>query len=91
MGTLEMAANILGRLRRAWPEAFILSRPMAKELAVPLAQEAGMEDDLDGLIEMAMEAHRDVEEKFPLRTVVLTLAFREPSYPVAHRRAQDSF
>jgi len=51
MGTFEVAANNFGRLRRAWPEAVFLSRRTAKELSVPIAQEAGMEEYLDELIE----------------------------------------
>jgi len=37
MGTFEVAANIFGRLRRAWPEAVCLSRRTATELSVPFA------------------------------------------------------
>jgi len=62
MGTCDLAANNLGRLRRAWPEAVFLSRPIAKELAVPPTQEAGMEEYLDGLIETTKEVQEDVDE-----------------------------
>jgi len=44
MGIIELAANNFGRLRRAWPEAVFLSRRMVKELSVPFARKAGMEE-----------------------------------------------
>jgi len=56
MGTLEVAANNFGRLRRAWPEAVFLWRRTAKEVSVPFAQEAGMEEYLDELIEASSAA-----------------------------------
>jgi len=90
MGTFEVAANNLGRLRRAWPDAVFLSRRMAKELSVPFAQEAGMEEYLDELIEVSQEAEHAVEDKFDGRTVALTSPFRAPIYDPAHRRAQDA-
>jgi len=43
MGTLQIAANNLGRLCRAWPGAIFVLRQVEKEQSVPLAQEAGME------------------------------------------------
>ena len=90
MGTFEVAANNFGRLRRAWPEAVFLSRRMAIELSVPFAQEAGMEDYLEELIEVAREAEHTVEEKLAARTLALTSPFRAPSYASAHRRAQHA-
>jgi len=51
MGIFEVAANNFGRLRRACPEAVFQSRRPVKELSVPFAQEAGMEEYLDELIE----------------------------------------
>jgi len=75
MGTFEVAANNFGRLRRAWPEAVFLSRRTATELSVPFAQEAGMEEYLDELIEAAQEAEHAVEEKFDARTLALTSPF----------------
>jgi len=90
MGTFEVAANIFGRLRRAWPEAVFLSRRTATELSVPFAQEAGMEDYLEELIEAAREAEHAVEDTFDERTLALTSPFRAPSYAPAHRRAQDA-
>jgi len=90
MGTFEVAANNFGRLRRAWPEAVFLSRRAATELSVPFAQEAGMEEYLDELIEAAQEAEHAVEETFDARTLALTSLFRAPSYAPAHRRAQDA-
>ena len=69
MGTFEVAANNFGRLRRAWPEAVFLSLRTASELSVPFAQEAGMEEYLDELIEVSHEAEKAVEEKFDERTV----------------------
>jgi len=64
MGTFEVDSNNFGRLRRAWPEAVLLSRRMAQELSVPFAQEAGMEEYLDELIEISHEAEHAAEEKF---------------------------
>jgi len=90
MGTFEVAANNFGRLRRAWPEAVFLSRRTATELSVPFAQEAGMEDYLEELVEAAREAEHAVEEKFDARTLALNSPFRAPSYAPAHRRAQDA-
>jgi len=90
MGTFEVAANNFGRLRRAWPEAVFLSRRAATELSVPFAQEAGMEDYVEELIEADREAEHAVEEKFDARTLALTSPFRAPSYASAHRRAQDA-
>jgi len=90
MGTFEVAANIFGRLRQAWPEAVFLSRRTATELSVPFAQEAGMEENLDELIEAAQETEHAVEEKFDARTLALTSPFRALSYAPAHRRAQDT-
>jgi len=90
MGTFEVAANNFGRLRRALPEAVFLSRRTATELSVPSAQEAGMEDYLEELIEAACEAEHAVEENFDARTLALTFPFRAPSYASAHRRAQDA-
>jgi len=90
MGTFEVVANNVGRLRRAWPEAVLLSRRMAKELSVLFAQEAGMEEHLDGNFEVSHEAEHVVEESFDARTVALTSPFRAPSYAPAHRRAQDA-
>jgi len=71
MGTFEVAANNFGRLRRARPEAVFLSRRTATELSVPFAQEAGMEEYLDALIEASHEAEHAVEEKFDARTLAL--------------------
>jgi len=90
MGTFEVAANNFGRLRRAWPEAVFWSCRTATELSVPFAQEAGMEDYLEELIEAAREAEPAVEEKFDARTLALTSPFRAPSYALAHRRAKDA-
>jgi len=90
MGTLEVAANNFGRLRRAWPEAVFLSRRTATELSVPFAQEACMEQYLDELIEAAREAEYAVEEKFYARTLALHFPFRALSYAPAHRRTQDA-
>jgi len=90
MGTFEVAANIFGHLRRAWPEAVILSRRTAKEVSVHFAQAAGMEEYLYELIEASHEAEYAVEEKFDVRTVALNSPFRAPSYAPAHRRAQDT-
>jgi len=90
MGTFEVDANNFGRLRRAWPEAVFLSRGTATELSVPFAREAGMENNLDELIEAAREAKHAVEEKFDARTLALTSPFRAPSCAPAHRRAQDA-
>jgi len=90
MRTFEVAANNFGPLRRAWPEAVFLSRRTAAELSAPFAQEAGMEDYLDGLIEAAREAEHAVEEKFDAPTLALTSPFRAPIYAPAHRRAQDA-
>jgi len=90
MGTFEVAANNSGRLRRAWPEAVFWSCRTATELSVLFAQEAGMEDYHEELIEAAREAERAVEEKFDDRTLALTSPFRAPSYALAHRRAQDA-
>jgi len=90
MGTLEVAANKFGRLRRAWPEAVFLSRRTATEKSVSFAQEAGMEEYLDELIEAAQKAEHAVEETFDARTLALTSLIRAPSYAPAHRRAQDA-
>jgi len=90
VGTLKVAATNFGRLRRAWPEAVFLSRRTARELSVPFAQEAGMDDYLEELIEAADEAEHAVEEKFDARTLALTSPFRAQSYAPAHRRAQDA-
>jgi len=90
MGTLEVVAKNAGRLRRAWPEAVLLSRRMAKELSVLFAQEAGMEEHLDENFEVSHEAEHVVEESFDTRTVALTSPFRAPSYAPAHRRSQDA-
>jgi len=90
MGTFEVAANNFGRLRRAWPEAVFLSRRTASEFSVPFAQEAGMEEYLDELIEVSQEVEHAVEEKFDARTVALTSPFRARSYAPAHRCAQDA-
>jgi len=90
MGTFEVAANNFGRLRRAWREAVFLSRRTSTELSVPFAQDAGMEDYLEELIEAAREAAHAVEEKFDARTLALTSPVRAPSYASAHRRAQDA-
>ena len=84
-----MAADNFGRLRRAWTEAVFLWRRMAKELSDPFAQEAGVEEYLDELIEVSHESEHAVEEKFYERTVALTSPFRAPSYAPPHRRAQD--
>ena len=48
-----MPSNNFGNFRRAWTEAVFLSRRMAKELSVPFAEEAGMEEYLDELIEVS--------------------------------------
>jgi len=53
METFEVASNNFGHFRRAWTEAVFLSRRMAKELSVPFAEEAGMEEYLDELIEVS--------------------------------------
>jgi len=90
MGTFEVAANNFGRLRRAWPEAVFLSLLTASELPVPFAQEAGMEEYLDELIEVSHEVDHAEEEKFDACTVALTSPFRARSYAPAHRRAQDA-
>jgi len=75
MGTCEVAANTFGRLRRAWPEAVFLSRRTATELSVPFAQETGMEEYLDELIDASHEAEHAVEEKFVARTLALASPF----------------
>ena len=85
-----MAANNFGRLRQAWPEAVFFSRGLAKELSASFAQEAGMEEYLDELIEVSQEAEHAVEEIFDARTVALASPFRAPMYAPAHRRAQDT-
>ena len=85
-----MATNNFGRLRRASPEAVFLSRRTASQLSVPFAQEAGMEEFLDELIEVSYEAEHAVEEKFDARTAALTSPFRAPNCAPAHRRAQDA-
>jgi len=90
MGTFKVAANNSGRLRRAWAEAVFLSRRTATELSVPFAQEAGMEDYLEELMQAAREAEHAVEENFEARTLALTSPFRALSYAPAHRRAQDA-
>jgi len=90
MRTFEVAATNFGRLRRAWPEAVFLSRRTATELSVPSAQEVGMQEYPDELIEAAHEAEHAVEERFDARTLALTSRFRAPSYAPAHRRAQDA-
>jgi len=90
MGTFEVVYNNFGRLRRAWPEAVFLSRRMAQELSVPFAQEAGMEEYLDELIEISHEAEHAAEEEFYARTVALPSPFWAPSYAPAHQRAQDA-
>jgi len=90
MGTFEVAANNVGRLRRAGPEAVFLSRRTATELSVPFAQEAGVEDCLEELLEAAREAEHAVEEKLDASTLTLNSPFRAPSYAPAHRRAQDA-
>jgi len=89
MGTFEVFANNFGRLRRALLEAVFLSRRTATELSVSFAQQAGMEDYLDELIEAAREAEHAVE-MFDARTLVLTSPSRAPSYAPAHRRAHDA-
>jgi len=89
-GTFEVAANSFGRLRRCWPEAVFPSRRMAKDVYVPFAHEAGMEEYLDELIEVSHEAEHAVEEKFDARTVAMTSPFRAPSYAPAHLRAQGA-
>jgi len=53
MGTFEVAASNFGRLRPAWPAAVFLSRRTASELSMPFAQEAGMEENLDEIIEVS--------------------------------------
>jgi len=78
MGNFEIAANNFGRLRRVWPEDAFLSRRTPTELSVPFAQEAGMKEYLDELIEAAREAEHAVEEKFDARTLALTSPFRAP-------------
>ena len=89
MGTFnKVAANNFGRLRRAWPEAVFLSRRTATEVSVPFAQEAGMEEYIDELIEAARKAEHAVEETFDARTLALNSSFRAPRYAPAHRRAQ---
>jgi len=90
MGTFEVAANNFGRLRQAWPEAVFFSRGLAEELSASFAQEAGMEEYLDELIEVSQEAEHAVEEIFDARTVALASPFRAPMYAPAHRRAQDT-
>jgi len=90
MGTFEVAANNFGRLRRAWPDAIFLSRRTATELSVPFAQEAGMEEYFDELIEASHEAEHAVEETFDARTLASPSPFRAPIYAPAHRRAQDA-
>jgi len=61
MRTFEVAGNNFGRPPRALPEAVFLSRRTATELLVLFAQEAGMEECLDELIEEAREAEHAVE------------------------------
>jgi len=78
MENFHSAANSFGLLRRAWPEAVFLSRRTAKELLVPFAQEAGMREYLDELIEASQEAEHALEEKFDARAVALTSCFRAP-------------
>jgi len=90
MGTIEVAANNFGRLRRAWPEAVFLSHRKATELSVPFAQDAGMEEYLDELIEASQEVEHAVEGKFDARTLALNSPFRAPSYAPDHRHAQDA-
>jgi len=90
MGTFQVAANNFGRPRRVWPQAVFLSRRTATELSVPFAQDAGMEEDLDELIEADCEAELSVEEKLEPRTLALSSPFRAQSYAPAHRRAQDA-
>jgi len=90
IGTLEVAANNFGRLRRAWPGAVVLSRRTAKELSVPFAEEDRQEEYLEELIEVPHEAEHAVEEQLDARTVALTSAFPAPSYVPVHRRAQDA-
>jgi len=90
MENFQGAANSFGLLRPAWPDAVFLSRRTAKELLVPFAQEAGMREYLDELIEASQEAEHALEEKFDARTVALTSSFRAPSYAPARRRAHDA-
>ena len=49
-----------------------------------------MEEYLEELIEVSYEAEHAVEEKLDARTVALTSSFREPSFALAHRHAQDT-
>jgi len=90
IGTFEVAANNFGRLRRAWPGAVVLSRRTAKELSVPVAEEARKEEYLEELIEVPHEAEHALGEQLDARTVALTSAFPAPSYVPAHRRAQNA-
>jgi len=85
MGTFEMAVNNEGHLYRALPEAVFLSRPVAKELVVPFAAEAKMEEYLYRPVEMDKETERDME-KFLLHSAMC----RALSYPGAHRPALDA-
>ena len=52
MWKFEKAPNNLGRLPRAWSEAVFLSSLMAKELSVSLANNAGMQEYVEELIEV---------------------------------------
>ena len=90
-GSFEVAANNFGRLRRAWPEAVFLSRAVAAELSVPFAQEARMDDYLDGLIKAASGSEQELQDdKVAVALHTMSCPFRAPSYPSAHRRAHDA-
>jgi len=80
-----ITVNNEGRLYRALPEAVFLSHTVAKELEVPFAAEAKMEEYLYRPVEMDKETERDME-KFLLNSAIC----RALSYPGAHWRALDA-
>jgi len=89
--SFEVAANNLGRLRRARPEAVLRARSVADELSVRFAQEAGMDEYLDGLIKAAGGSDQELQDdKVAVALPMISCPIRATSFPSAHWRAHDA-
>lgn len=88
--TFEVAANNFCRLCRVWPQAVFRRRPLACDLSVPFAQEAGLEEYLYRVVEMGGGPDLEIPESVGPGTGLLAKCFRPPSYGPGQRRALDA-
>lgn len=87
--TLVVAASKFGRLRRLWPSAEFLERPLAGRLDLTIVREPGKEDYLEKLADQAELEGAPFQLGFGQSMSDLPNLFRAPTTAVRPRRVMN--